>query len=221
MTRSRRGQAFACVLLANATLLHSSWAQPGTGEVESLDLSAANAETEQALGPISVTGVPVPGSPLSQAANVDVVESDTIEAKGATNLGEALDDLAGVNSIGTGNSVGKPVIRGLSGERIKILSNGVGMDHQQYGVRHMPTTETFLLGRAEVVRGASSVLYGSSALGGAINLLPPDIAWDTPIEGETLTRYSTNNNQWGYGRQGQWRQRPLRLFRRHYPPQRG
>lgn len=50
-----------------------------------------------------------------------------------------------------------------------------------------------------MVRGASSVLYGSNALGGAINLLPPEIAWDTPIEGETLTRYSTNNDQWDTG----------------------
>jgi iron complex outermembrane receptor protein/hemoglobin/transferrin/lactoferrin receptor protein len=162
-------------------------------------MASGNGNADQALGPISVTGVPLPGSPLSQAADVDVVESEAIEAKGATNLGEALSDLAGVDSIGTGNSVGKPVIRGLSGERIKILSNGVGVDHQEYGVRHMPTTDTFLLGRAEVVRGASSVLYGSSALGGAINLLPPDIAWDRRIEGETLTRYSTNNDQWDTG----------------------
>ncbi|WP_247739933.1 TonB-dependent receptor [Endozoicomonas sp. G2_2] len=162
-------------------------------------MASGSGNADQALGPISVTGVPLPGSPLSQAADVDVVESEAIEAKGATNLGEALSDLAGVDSIGTGNSVGKPVIRGLSGERIKILSDGVGVDHQQYGVRHMPTTDTFLLGRAEVVRGASSVLYGSSALGGAINLLPPDIVWDKRIEGETLTRYSTNNDQWDTG----------------------
>ncbi len=166
-------------------------------DVETLSLPADRARHE--LGAISVTGVPLPGSPLSQAADVDVVDSDAIEAKGATNLGEALDALAGVNSISTGNSVGKPVLRGLSGERIKILSNGVGVDHQQYGVRHMPTTDTFLIDRAEVVRGASSVLYGSSALGGAINLLPPGIAWGRPLEGETLTRYSTNNGQWDTG----------------------
>ncbi|MBO9470730.1 TonB-dependent receptor [Endozoicomonas sp. G2_2] len=180
-------------------ILHNSWAQSGAGPVKSLDMASGSGNADQALGPISVTGVPLPGSPLSQAADVDVVESEAIEAKGATNLGEALSDLAGVDSIGTGNSVGKPVIRGLSGERIKILSDGVGVDHQQYGVRHMPTTDTFLLGRAEVVRGASSVLYGSSALGGAINLLPPDIVWDKRIEGETLTRYSTNNDQWDTG----------------------
>ena len=186
----------SAVCLALLCLPVSAWA--AGNDADTLALPGQGAE-QQALGPISVTGAPLPGSPLSQAADVDVVESDDIEAKGATNLGEAVEDLAGVDSISPCNSVGKPVIRGLSGERIKILSNGVGVDHQQYGVRHMPTTDTFLMDRVEVVRGASSVLYGSSALGGAINLLPPAIAWDTPVQGEALTRYSTNNGQWDTG----------------------
>ncbi|MFC0269661.1 TonB-dependent receptor plug domain-containing protein [Kushneria aurantia] len=159
----------------------------------------ATAASDESLSTITVTGTPLPGSPLSQAAEVDVVDSDSMEAEGATNLGEALAPLAGVDSISTGNSVGKPVIRGLSGDRIRMLSDGMGVDSQQYGVRHMPTTDTFLLDRVEVVRGASSVLYGSSALGGAVNLLPREIAWDSPVEGEALTRYSSNNGQWDTG----------------------
>ncbi len=160
---------------------------------------AAPDSESQTLEPVTVTGAPLPGNPLLQAADVDVVDSGEMEAKGATNIGEALESQAGINSISTGNSVGKPVIRGLSGERIKMLNNGIGVDHQQYGVRHMPTTDTFLLDRVEVVRGASSVLYGSSALGGAINMLSSEIAWDTPVQGETLTRYSSNNGQWDTG----------------------
>lgn len=213
MSGDRRGRATPLLftfVVASVTLLPlavsaQESSQETSGQSSSASggglapLTVGGGAADTTLGPISVTGAPLPGSPLSQAADVDVVESDAIEAKGATNLGEALSDLAGVNNIATGNAVGKPVIRGLSGERIRILSNGVGLDHQQYGVRHMPTYDSFLLGRAEVVRGASSVLYGSSALGGAINLLPPEIAWDTPIEGETLTRYSTNNDQWDTG----------------------
>lgn len=198
--RGLRGRNVFFLRLNVTLLLYISSMQGAVAQgSDTASLSLESTGSADTLGPISVTGAPLPGSPLSQAADVDVVESDDIEAKGATNLGESLSDLAGVDSISTGNSVGKPVIRGLSGERIKILSDGVGVDHQQYGVRHMPTTDTFLLDRVEVVRGASSVLYGSSALGGAINLLPPEIAWDTPIEGETLTRYSTNNDQWDTG----------------------
>jgi len=134
-------------VLAGVAASLAAMAQPlaaASGPVDSLGALSATADTsKQTLGPISVTGAPLPGSPLSQAAEVDVVDSDAMEVRGASNLGEALDSLAGVDSIGTGKTVGKPVIRGLSGERIRILSNGVGLDHQQYGVRHMPTYDTF------------------------------------------------------------------------------
>lgn len=151
------------------------------------------------LSTVSVTGVPIPGNPLSQAADVDVVDHDRMQASGAANLGEGLEQLPGVASIGTGNVAGKPVIRGLSGERVKILADGVGVSSQSFGVRHMPVTDPFLLDRVEVVRGASSVLYGSSALGGAINLIPMKIAYDHRAQGETLLRYDTNNDQWDTG----------------------
>ncbi len=151
-------------------------------------------EPEQ-LGDITVTGVPLPGSPLSQSTNVDTLDSQAMDRSGAANLGDALSGLAGVNNIGTGNTVGKPVIRGLSGERVTILSDGVSLDHQQYGVRHMPAYDPFLAGRVEVARGASSVLYGSSALGGAVNMISPEIRYDTPVTGKLLTRYYSNNGQ--------------------------
>lgn len=151
------------------------------------------------LETISVTGVAIPGSPLSQAANVDVVDANAMQADGVANLGEGLDQLAGVNSIGTGNVSGKPVIRGLSGLRVKILSDDVGIASQAFGVRHMPVIDPFLLDRAEVVRGASSVLYGSSALGGAVNLIPMAIQYDHLATGEVLGRYNSNNRQWDTG----------------------
>lgn len=161
--------------------------------------AAAKASPVRVLDTLSVTGVPIPGDPLSQPADVDVVPADDMQADGAANIGQGLSQLAGVDSIGTGNVAGKPVIRGLSGERIKILSNGVGISNQAFGVRHMPITDPFLLDRAEVVRGASSVLYGSNALGGAVNLLPAEIQYDKKARGEVLGRYNTNNREWDTG----------------------
>ncbi|MES1954108.1 outer membrane cobalamin receptor protein [Salinisphaera hydrothermalis EPR70] len=188
------------VSMAEATTTHqSAIAPPAPAQVASPSHTSMNRAPAARLDEVSVTGVPIPGNPLSQAPDVDVVTSNDIEAKGAANLGQALDDLAGVDSISTGNTVGKPVIRGLSGERVKILSNGVGVSNQSFGVRHMPVTDPFLLDRVEVVRGASSVLYGSSALGGAINLLPPKIAYDKTAQGEVMGRYDSNNREWDTG----------------------
>ncbi|MQM36418.1 Vitamin B12 transporter BtuB [wastewater metagenome] len=177
--------AVATVTLAVCAPLPGTAAEAGTSALE--------------LDPLTVTGTPVPGAVSEQAASLDIVTSDSIVADGDANLGEALADLPGVENIATGNSAGKPVIRGLSGERIRMLSNGVGLDHQQYGVRHMPSYDPFLLERVEVVRGASSVLYGSSALGGAVNLIPREIDYDTDFHGEAMTRYYSNNGQWDTG----------------------
>lgn len=166
---------------------------------EPLQLAAKRDGKVEKLAPIAVTGTPIPGDPLLQAADVDVVQTPEKERVELTSLGESLDQLAGVNNIATGNQTGKPVIRGLSGERVKVLTDGIGVDHQQFGVRHMPTIDPFLAGRLEVVRGANSVLYGSSALGGAVNVLAPPVPFDSPLTGELLTRYSGNNEQWDTG----------------------
>lgn len=169
--------------------------------------AAANAQTDEdaaTLDTIEVSaGSPAPGRPLYQAAAVDVVSGDDKDRREGASLGGTLDHLSGVANIGTGNQTGKPVIRGLSGNRVRILSNGIAVDHQQFGVRHSPNIEPFLSDRIEVVRGASSILYGSGALGGAIDAqsLPLRFLADGERETrtETLLGYSSNNAQWDTG----------------------
>ncbi|MBK1649254.1 TonB-dependent receptor [Rhabdochromatium marinum] len=156
------------------------------------------------LDAIEVTaGVPVPGDPLLQAANVVVLSGEQLRERERFTLGETLDALPGVSAINTGNQVGKPVIRGLSGNQIQILSNGIGVDYQQYGERHPPNIDPFLAGRIEVVRGASSLLYGSGALGGAVDVQAPAFEFAAPgetlAEADTLFVYHSNNAQWDAG----------------------
>ncbi len=166
-------------------------------QVEALD-------TPSALAPLEVTaGTPAPGDPLMQATDIDVLTSVEKQRREATSLGETLDHINGVQNLSAGNQTGKPVIRGLSGERVQILSNGISVDHQQYGTRHMPNVDPFLSGRIEVVRGASSLLYGSGALGGSVDVQPLalDFTEDgTPrFGGQTLAGYSSNNEQKNLG----------------------
>ncbi|MBK1617500.1 TonB-dependent receptor [Lamprobacter modestohalophilus] len=156
------------------------------------------------LDAIEVTaGVPVPGDPLLQAANIAVLSGEDLRRRQRFTLGETLEALPGVASITAGNMVGKPVIRGLSGNQIQVLSNGIGVDYQQYGERHPPNIDPFLAGRIEVVRGASSLLYGSGALGGAIDVQAPAFVFMPKGESEavadTLFVYHSNNGQWDTG----------------------
>nr|WP_321266326.1 TonB-dependent receptor [uncultured Sulfurimonas sp.] len=132
-------------------------------------------------------------------AAVDVLDKDAIASKTTASLGEILSDISGVDNIATGSQSGKPVIRGMSGERVKVLSNGSSTDFQTYGIRHLSNTDPFLADRIEVVRGAQGVLYGSDALGGVVNILSPKLLFakegETKIKGEILGEYHTNNDE--------------------------
>lgn len=148
---------------------------------------------------VTVTGTPYESDPLTTPADVDVLTGDTKFTQQQTSLGESLDELAGISSISTGSQIGKPVIRGLSGNRVRVLDDGVAMDYQQYGVRHGPNVDPFTSERIEVVRGAASVQYGSDALGGAVNVLsnslPDAIDSDPFLQGQTLGEFASNNNE--------------------------
>jgi len=86
----------------------------------------------------------------------------------STNLGEALSKIPGVYSASTGNGISKPVIRGLSGTRVLTLLNGIRVDNQQWGSDHGMAVTSLGIGTVEVIKGPSSLYYGSDALGGIL-----------------------------------------------------
>ena len=145
-------------------------------------LPSLNAQTENSTAPAVhelenyvVTGTALPLPDFRAASDIGVLAGEEKFRLQAANLGETLDHLPGVSTIGTGSGVGKPVIRGLSGNRIRVLQDGIGVNFQQFGVRHPPNLDPFLAERVEVVRGVSSILYGSDAFGGAVNAISPAI----------------------------------------------
>lgn len=149
-----------------------------------------------ALEKTTVTATPFADGAPSPLA-VDVIGGEDKRRRQNASLGDLLDELPGVSSMATGTQVGKPVIRGLSGNRIRVLSEGLAQDHQQYGVRHQPNVDPFLAERVEVVRGPMSMLYGSDALGGVVNLVPRSIpsapAGESLLRGRVTGAYRSNN----------------------------
>jgi outer membrane cobalamin receptor len=149
---------------------------------------------------ISVSASPIREQNTFDSPNqVDVIDNSDKTLKATASLGGVLDEFSGVNNIATGPQAGKPVIRGMSGERVKVLSNGSATDSQTYGIRHVLNTDLFIADRIEVIRGAQGVLYGSDALGGIVNLLSPKIIYakegETKVNGEVVGEYHTNNNE--------------------------
>jgi len=90
-------------------------------------------------------------------------------------LGDALEDMAGVRNNSSGAATGKPVIRGLTNTRVLVVDDGQRLEHNQWGDDHFSSVEPAGASRIEVIRGPASVLYGSDALGGVVNIIEPDL----------------------------------------------
>lgn len=167
------------------------------GQDITLDLSLKESLIE--LAPIQVTSTPTATDPLVSPQPTAVLDGENLHAAQAPSLGETLNQVAGVHSLSTGAGIGKPVIRGLSSNRVLILDDGQRMETQQWGDEHGPNIETTLADRIEVIRGPASVLYGSDALGGVINIIPKPVpsaeAGHSTFSGEATASYNSNNRQ--------------------------
>lgn len=151
------------------------------------------------LPPLQVTSTPGATDPLSSPQPTAVVDGDNLRAAQAPSLGETLNQVAGVHSLSTGVGIGKPVIRGLTSNRVLVLDDGQRLETQQWGDEHGPNLETAMADRIEVIRGPASVLYGSDALGGVINVIPRPLPSAEPgrstFNGQATASYSTNNRE--------------------------
>lgn len=106
----------------------------------------------------------------TQAENT--VEKTDLENARGLNLGETLKKLPGVTLLTSGATVAKPVIQGLHGNRIAIVSDGVTLQSQQWGNDHAPEIDPYTAERISVVKGAAGVRYGVGAMAGAVILEP-------------------------------------------------
>ena len=114
----------------------------------------------------------------SQIENpLHLVKGDDLESEPTTSLGEALDGLTGVGSADYGSAIGQPIIRGMSGARIKVLNNGlVVRDVAGIGADHPNDIDLFNATQIEIVKGPSSMLYANGTIGGIINIVDNSIA---------------------------------------------
>jgi iron complex outermembrane recepter protein len=151
------------------------------------------------LPDIQVTASPVATTALTSPQPTSVLSREELQSNRSATLGETISTLPGVRSFSTGNGIGKPVIRGLSSNRVLVLADGQRLETQQWGDEHGPQVEAGEADRVEVIRGPASVLYGSDALGGVVNVitrpLPDAIGRDPIVAGSAVASYSTNNEQ--------------------------
>ena len=108
---------------------------------------------------------------------VNVITADELDAAGRTSLGESIDDLLGVTSADYGFAVGQPVIRGMTGPRVKIMKNGlVNRDVSGLGADHPIEINLNDIQQIEIVRGPSALLFTNGGIGGLVNVVDNSIA---------------------------------------------
>jgi iron complex outermembrane receptor protein len=118
---------------------------------------------------------------LAQATTV--LTGQALLLKQAATLGETLATETGIHATSFGPGASRPIIRGLGGDRIRLLENSVGtLDASVVSPDHAVSVEPLLVDRIEVVRGPASLLYGSSAIGGVVNVITHRIETDLPTE---------------------------------------
>ncbi|MGL2965595.1 TonB-dependent receptor [Flavobacterium sp. XGLA_31] len=114
-----------------------------------------------------------------QSQNVMKVEHaglKSLQQRGAATLIDGLATIPGVAQVSTGTAIGKPVIRGLSGNRVLVYSQGVRLENQQFGEEHGLGLNDAGVESVEVIKGPASLLYGSDALGGVLYFNPEKFA---------------------------------------------
>lgn len=137
-----------------------------------------------------------------QSENVMKVEHETVadlQRNGATTLAQGITSIPGVENITTGASIGKPVIRGLSSNRVLVYTQGVRLENQQFGSEHGLGISDTGIESVEVIKGPASLLYGSDALGGVLYLNPEKFAQQNTATGDVNGTYFSNTQGYKAG----------------------
>ncbi|MDF7814492.1 TonB-dependent receptor [Hymenobacter sp. YC55] len=157
-----------------------------------VEVSLGTAATE--LGQVVVTGVSGSTEARRSPLPTTVVERRYLNTQAATNAVDALARVPGVAQLTAGPAISKAVIRGLTGSRVIQLNNGARQEGQKWDDLQGVETDEYSVGRAEIVKGPSSLLYGSDGLGGVVNFLtPPPVAVGRTV-GSVTTNYQSNNH---------------------------
>ena len=120
---------------------------------------------------------------LDLLAGTDVVEGEELQRNLAGQIGDVLDSQPGVSASGFAPGASRPILRGFSGERVKVLIDGIGaIDASNTSDDHAVSIDPLTAERIEVLRGPAVLLFGSQAIGGAVNVIDKRIPLRLPSE---------------------------------------
>jgi len=121
------------------------------------------------------------------------LHADEISAQSGKTITQLLQQINGVNALGNGATISKPIIHGMHSNRIATLNNGIKQEDQQWGAEHAPNIDPFSAGKITLVKGAAGVQYGTDALAGVILIEPQEISSEPGWNGALHLAAASNN----------------------------
>ncbi len=159
----------------------------GKSVTENLEMQESAVEMEEVI-----VSTPFHKLQSDNVMKVERVSTADLNASGAVTLADGIKNIAGVEIISTGTGIGKPVIRGLSSNRVLTYTQGVRLENQQFGDEHGLGINEAGVESVEVIKGPASLLYGSDALGGVLYLNPEKFALSGETHGDLSSTYYSN-----------------------------
>ncbi len=185
------------LVLGGATLLASAAPAAPAPTSSAAPPSTATAD-EITLAEFHIVSSPFAESTDEYSQSATVLTGEVLRRREQPALGETLDGLPGVSSTYFGPGASRPIIRGLGGERIRVLSDGLGtIDVSGTSPDHAVSVEPALSERVEVLRGPSTLLFGSSAVGGVVNVVNdriPSTRGSARLSGSLEGRYDSGSD---------------------------
>ncbi len=142
---------------------------------------------------VVITGTPFSSNNKTNSLAVVSVNREKLAQAAGTNLIDAISKVPGISQVTTGGAISKPSIRGLGYNRVLTIVDGAREEAQQWGDEHGVEVDQFSAARVEILKGPASLLYGSDALGGVINIIDDFVPAEGDFNGNFTTNYATNN----------------------------
>ncbi len=150
------------------------------------------------IAPVAVTGNPLGVDSDELVVPISVLNGRELSLRRESTLGETLNGIPGVTATQFGPNASRPVIRGLDGERVRIMQNGIGvLDASSLSFDHAVAIDPLIIEQIDVVRGPAALLYGGSAVGGVVNAIDHRIPTEAVegIIGRAEARFGGANDQ--------------------------
>jgi len=170
--------------------------------LQNKNLNIQMKKTILSMPAINVTASAAPTDVLTSTRTVSVLSKADLATQYANSLSGSLGSIPGVQIADQGPLIAKPVVRGMTNQRIVLLKNGIKHEAQQWSNHHTPETDLFEADKIEVLRGPASLLYGSGAIGGVIQIVTPSPETQqagAPAFGVNLTTQMFTNTHQGAG----------------------